>query len=50
MQSRVEELESENTLLRGNPDVDVTVLLRDRMQFASQQLDSSTNDAEQLLK
>ena len=50
VQSRVEQLESENSLLRCNPDVDVTVVLRDRMQFASQQLDSSANDAEQLLK
>jgi len=49
-QSRVEQLESENSLLHCSPDVDVSVVLRDRMQFVSQQLDSSANDAEQLLK
>jgi len=49
-QSRVEQLESENSLVHCSPDVDVSVVLRDRMQFVSQQLDSSANDAEQLLK
>ena len=48
IQSCVEELESENSLLRASPD-NVTVVLRDRMQFASQQLSSAANDAEQLL-
>jgi len=37
-------------LLRCNPDVDVTVLLRDRMQYASQQLSTAADDAEQRLK
>jgi len=46
----VEQLESENSLLRCGPEADVTVQLRDRMQFASQQLSSSASDAEQLLK
>jgi len=50
MQSRVEQLEAENSLLRSSPHGDITVVLRDRMQFASQQLSSAATDAEQLLK